>query len=50
MFIYASHFVNMARLVHKRGLELQRQGYIGQAFVKFAERDILMQRARGDHQ
>lgn len=47
MFIYANHFVTMARLVHRRGLELQRQGLPAQAFAKFVERDLLMERARG---
>lgn len=47
MFIYANHFVKMARIVHRRGLELQRQGQPAQAFAKFVERDLLMERARG---
>lgn len=47
MFIYAKHFVTMARLAHRRGLELQRQGQPAQAFAKFVERDLLMERARG---
>lgn len=47
MFIYANHFVNKARLAHRRGLELQRQGLPAQAFAKFVERDHLMARARG---
>lgn len=50
MFIYAKHFVTMARLVHRRGMELQRSGQPARAFAKFVERDILMERARGDHQ
>lgn len=47
MYVYASHFVNMARLVHRRGMELQRQGQPARAFAKFVERDMLMERARG---
>lgn len=44
---YRNHFVNMARLTHRRGLALQKAGQQAQAFVKFVERDHLMQRARG---
>lgn len=47
MYLFANHFVNMARQVHRRGLELKRQGNPAQAFSKFVERDHLMQRARG---
>ena len=47
MYLFANHFVNMARIVHRRGLELQRQGQLAQAFAKFVERDLLMERARG---
>lgn len=47
MYLFASHFVAMARLVHRRGLELQRQGNLAAAFSKFIERDHLMARARG---
>lgn len=44
---FTKHFVNMARLTHKRGIQLQRIGQPGAAFAKFVERDILMERARG---
>ena len=47
MYLFANHFVNMARLVHRRGMELQRAGLPAQAFAKFTERDHLMARARG---
>lgn len=47
MYLFANHFVSMARLVHRRGLELQRQGNPEQAFCKFVQRDHLMSRARG---
>lgn len=47
MYLFANHFVSMARLVHRRGLELQRHGDMAAAFSKFTERDHLMSRARG---
>lgn len=44
---FTQHFVSMARRAHRSGLQLQRQGLPAQAFSKFVERDLLMERARG---
>lgn len=44
---FDEHFVKMARISHKHGMQLMRQGLPGAAFAKFVERDYFMQRARG---
>lgn len=44
---YTRHFVSMAKIAHRRGLQLQREGLPAQAFAKFVQRDLLMERARG---
>lgn len=43
---YCDHFVKMARRSHECGMKLRRMGLPAQAFVKFAERDMMMSRAR----
>lgn len=43
---HRNYFVTMARLVHRRGLELKRSGQPDRACVKFVEHDHLMARAR----
>lgn len=44
-----NHFVAMARLSHRQGLALLKAGQPGQAFAKFCERSIMMERARNGY-
>lgn len=47
MYVFASHFITMARRSHREAMKLRREGHYAQAFTKFVERDIQLERARG---
>lgn len=46
MPFHKNYFVNIAWRSHRQGLMLMRAGLPGQAFAKFTERNIMMERAR----
>lgn len=47
MSLHTKHFLTLARIAHRRGMQLRKAGLPAQAFARFVERDIQLERARG---
>lgn len=44
---FTKYFIDKAKKLHKEGLHLKKVGLPAQAYAKFLERDLLIERSKG---